>query len=188
MRSEAARAEGYFLVPFRGGEVRLSELSWGEASDWALASSTAFGPVFAEFEREWKPGDGLIGVELGNQAAMGVIVARIAAYDTEKVLGGEAGIKKRLRGEQIHALYQELYAASHPFDADLQAALMQMATLRVNAALAAQLAGVSSTPGSPATGTSLLGRRGPNSPLRNLKSSGKRSSGSNSEPPPSASA
>lgn len=187
MRSEVERAEGYFLVPFKGGEVQLPELSWGEARAWALVSAQAFGPVFAEFEREWKPGDGLIGVELGNQAAMDVIAARIAAYDTENVLGGEAGILK-LRGEQIHALYQELYATSHPFDANLQAALVQMATLRVNAALAVQLAGVSSTLGSSGSGSSLLGRRGPDSPLRNLKSSGKRNRNSNSGQPPSASA
>lgn len=171
MRSEVERAEGYFLVPFKDGEVHLPELSWGEARAWALVSAQAFGPVFAEFEREWKPGDGLIGVELGNRAAMDVIVARIAVYDTENALGGEPRIM-RLRGEQIHALYQELYATSHPFDASLQAALMQMATLRVNAALAAQLAGVSSTPGSSSSGASRRERRAANSPSRSSKSSG----------------
>lgn len=175
MRNELERAEGYFPVPMPGGEVRLPELSWGDAAEWARVSAAAFGPVFAEFERDWKPGDGLMPVEMANQSAMDTIIERIVAYDVDGVLGGTAGIagKGRLRGGQIKDLYSDLYEAAHPFDADLQAALVQMATIRVNAMLAVQLAGASSTNGSSPAGASRRERRARSSQPRNSTSSGK---------------
>lgn len=167
-------AGGYFLVPFAGGEVHLPELSYGEARDWARASAAAFGPVFARFDADWKPGDGLIPIQESNELAMDATVDCIVAYDRTGVLGGRDAItgKGGLSTSKIHALYRQLYEEAHPFDADLQAALVQMATLRVNALLAAQLAGASSTNGSSPSGDSLQGKRTASSRRRNSNSSG----------------
>lgn len=154
-RSEAEITGGYFLVQIAGGEVALPELPFGEARAWSRASAAAFGPVFATYEKDWKPGDGITPIELANELAMDATIDAIAAYDPEGVLGGREGIE-RLSTSRIRALYRLLYEEAHPFGDDLQAALLQMATMRVSAALAAQSAGASSGSGSSPSGASPL--------------------------------
>lgn len=163
MRNDQERAEGYFPVRTPGGEVRLPELTWGEAAEWARLSAAAFGPVFAEYEREWKPGDGMIPIDAASGRAMDTMTDRIVAYDVTDALGGRDAVR-RLFGHQIRDLYTDLYESAHPFDGDLQAALVQMATLRVNATLAVQLAGLNSTSGSSQPGASRRERRARSSP------------------------
>lgn len=169
-RSEQEIVGGYFLVQIAGGEVALPELPYGEARVWARASAAAFGPVFAQFETVVKPGD-MVPVEAANETAMDAVVDQILAYDRTGVLGGRAVLCDRDHGlstSRIFALYRLLYEETHPFAADLQTALMQMAMARVNAQLA-QSAGASSTNGPSDTGgtdppTSMPGSRRRNSP------------------------
>lgn len=171
--SERERAEGFFLVPFADGEVALPGLSWEQSSRWALASAVAFGPVYAEFEREWKPGDAMLPVELANQASMTTLMDQIVAYDVNGVLGGSEHIGRALRPHQIKTLYEDLYEYAHPFGAILEKTLTQMAMLRVNAELAARSAGASSSSGSLSPGDSRRERRARSSPRPRSTRSGK---------------
>lgn len=170
-RTEEEITGGYFLVSIGGEEVALPELSFGEAREWSRASAAAFGPVFDSFEREWKPGDGLLPVEEANQAAMDIVVGAIADYDRTGVLGGRAGIE-RLSTSGIRRLHDLLYEEAHPFAGALETALLQMATLRVNGALAAQSAGASSTNGSSPAGAMGRAKSASGSRRRSSSSSG----------------
>lgn len=171
MRSEEEIVGGFFLVKVGGEELALPELPFGEARAWSRASAAAFGPAFGKFDGEWAPGEGLAPIEAANELAMDATIERIVAYDTTGVLGGRAGLE-RLSTSRIRALYRQLYEEAHPFGDDLQAALVQMATLRVNAMLAAPSAGASSTNGSSPTGGSTRETSVDGSPPASSSSSG----------------
>lgn len=151
-RTELEQAGGFFIVRVGDDEVRLPELMHGEAREWSRRLAAGFGPVFATYEQEWQPGDGLAPVQLANERAMTAIVDSLLEYDRTGVLGGREGIE-RMSTSAIHRLYRQLYEEAHPFDGDLSKALEQMATMRVNAALG-RLAGASSTNGSSPDGNS----------------------------------
>lgn len=177
-RSELEKAGGFFLVRVGDEEVRLPELPFGEAREWSRRLAAAFGPVFQTYEQDWKPGDGLAPIQIANEQAMDAIVDRIVEYDTSGVLGGRDGIAA-MSTSRIHALYRELYEEAHPFDADLQATLMQMAMMRVNRLAVAQSDGASSTSGSSLPGDSLLPTSIDGSPLPSSSSSGRAGSNGN---------
>lgn len=128
-RSEQEITEGYFPVVIGDRTVKLRELPYGEARAWSRASAEAFGPVFASFEREWQPGDGLQPIEVASDQAMETVVDSLLRYDVDGVLGGRDGIE-RMSSSSIVRLYREVYAEAHPFDSELRDALLRMAVTR----------------------------------------------------------
>lgn len=174
MLREVEEAEGYFSVDLGERIVDLPELSYRKARAWSAESAVAFGPAFLEFEREWKPGDGLVAVEAANAVAMDVVIEALVRYDETGVLGGAEAIGD-WPASRIYGLYRQVYEAAHPFDADLKKVLSEIAMVRTNAMIAlvfGQLVGETSTSGSSPAGDSLRAMFSTALPLDSLSSSG----------------
>lgn len=169
-RSELEIAGGFFLVRVGQEEVRLPELPYGAAREWSRRLAAGLGPVFAAFEREWQPGDGLTPIELANEQAMDTLLDSVVAYDRTAALGGREAIADGMSASAIHRLYRTLYEEAHPFDADLSRTLLQMAAMRVNAAV--QSGGASSTSPSSPDGASPQPTSTSDSPRASSSSSG----------------
>lgn len=146
-RSEAEITGGFIDVRFGPDEVTLPTLNRVDARGWRKLLAGKLSPVLARFEQTWKPGDDLDVITGAGELAIVAMDELILAYDKRRTLGGSKGLD-RLDDAQRYALFKTLVEVSHPFAGDLQTVLMQMAMLRVQAALKlAPSTGASSTNG-----------------------------------------